>query len=119
MRRWRIYSANGAAWPSVTPRSEWRRRRRGFRFVDCRLRPCPACKCSSQRLRSPLGLQALQADEVAREAERRRRLHAQQRSHGRNAELAASDVEAAQAKVDALHYRLDGKSAQAAVMTCH
>jgi len=65
------------------------------------------------------GLQALQADEVAREAERRRRSHAKQRSHGRNAELAAADVEAAQARVDALHYRLDGKSAQAAVTTCH
>jgi hypothetical protein len=36
------------------------------------------------------GLQALQADEVAREAERRRRSHAKQRSHGRNAELAAA-----------------------------
>eukprot|EP00900_Chrysochromulina_parva_P023836 jgi/Chrpa1/6086/Chrysochromulina_OHIO_Genome00011620-RA len=35
-------------------------------------------------------LQALQADEVAREAERRRRSHAKQRSHGRNAELAAA-----------------------------
>ena len=46
---------------------------------------CLACKCSSQRV------------------------------HGRNANLAAADVEAAQARVDALHYRLDGKSAQAAV----
>lgn len=61
-------------------------------------------------------LAALQAEEGAREAGRRQRLHAQQASHGRNAELAAADVDAAQASVDALHYRLDGKSAQAAVL---
>jgi len=57
-----------------------------------------------------------QAEEGAREAMRRSCIETEQKAYERNADLAAIDAEAAQASVDAIHMRLEGKKRQAELL---